>query len=1239
MDVDPQVASVGDWLDAFDPASYALPTALWKEERLKRLHGYQIAQDVIAHVHNIPLRLLRIESLVRLDSTFVRFIKSWEQHVLTLLTEVYPDHSPRAPRPLAVDAARELIEQFKQPEHLYTVREWVLQLAATEDPESEELLRGPPSLPSGYAEWLLVLLPYLEREVWITDTSNPLPAHNLARMVEHWSLYLLMWSWSRAEDLKSAVEGEGRSSGLEAATTPLFVRAFGLEHLGIIAMPAFTRRGREGDRLAVLVAGPFLLGHSAASDGTDWFTQPLQRFLQRVGRVQGVDDWDVVQETAPGRTELSDALGSWAGIDADEAHRRAIRCQGTVRHLLGARLDPSVTRWPDGREGRPISRANWETMAVLSAWFDQQGRCETAAPSQATPIAQRISIHRHRIQLLVTGTLQQPQLLFYAYERPELQTVDWARATTPPVASGALGSALLAEGTSTYFARMRERQQAAWTAHVAAISHLLARHSRRNRPEGADDPNARRLVPVTCDEADHLLRGFGGRVCRYLLSMAPAELAVIYWVDYGSNPPRLRHVGGAEHLIQHRTQRQNVFAAFDGQIWTPAAQDLDPVLRPGVDLGRNSAFQVYRAVASGQIEPSAEERKAQAEWTSRQHAQLATFGTSSPLDGVSVPLLFNDRVVGVFSLAGISGPRIFDSRLYPPLRLVAQVLAQAMYFHSQVWQMRQINWLASHVPLEEWRHHSSRNDFNPLLKVARCLANIFLCPGVQIWLKDKANETRYLLHGSTLPKTIGAEHAPRLRIDSNAPKTPPLSRSFLAFAFDQWKRENSSHLDSSSTNHAVAAEIRPNLGQFVQARFEYAGRGTTQYSLEAAERGDLELYQDFVEATTPPETTRGDEPPGLRQTIFLELGFAETMAFPLVRGAGADAKVVGVVGLYAAGWRGRVEQPPWPPGWRPVVAHVQTYLPYVLMQTETIANPLDDLRRYLLHEGRNELNAASVQAAEIKQLIRRLLAQDPPHGVLRPWLRRMLLQQRQSSLRTGEALSDLVHLEQMLGEIAEKVDDLMAGDRSENMATLARLIEHQRDIGSLGLDFNSGQRLHSMQWIPLHSSIADRFSAYRATLRARGIYLSLDDIHTSIEINSQPRLWAWLLGDLAHNISKYAAGNSGVQVVLLSPQIKERGGPYELRLTNESSFDPDADMPERLLMHGVQGSAGLQYRITASRRSTDRGTGAGIGLWGVNLLAGVLGMTFAIRIVPMQTPDTARYHFSLFIPPKLLRRT
>ncbi|MFT3819691.1 MAG: hypothetical protein QM750_19005 [Rubrivivax sp.] len=92
-------------------------------------------------------------------------------------------------------------------------------------------------------------------------------------------------------------------------------------------------------------------------------------------------------------------------------------------------------------------------------------------------------------------------------------------------------------------------------------------------------------------------------------------------------------------------------------------------------------------------------------------------------------------------------------------------------------------------------------------------------------------------------------------------------------------------------------------------------------------------------------------------------------------------------------------------------------------------------------------------------------------------------------------------------------------------------------------------------------------------------------------------------------------------------------------MRNESTFDPEIDRQERLVLHGVQGSAGLQRREHVPNQTKVSRAGEGIGLWGVNLLAQALHMTLDINVQPQRSrPRHATYSFDLLIPADLIRR-
>lgn len=1227
--------TVGQWLDVADHASQGLDDDAWWPLRLQRQHGLQIALDVIGHAQYIPLRLMRRGNLARLDEVFVALVERWKPEVTSILSA----HGPADAR----EAARKGIDALADPSHVKKLRDWVLSLASDKpDPR-------PASLPNCYEIWFLILLPHLEREVWLTDMSNGHPAHSLARMLEHWSLFVLMWAW-KYEPSFGNVDGQG--------TEPIVTfKALTFDRMAIVVTHAFFRTGRsnpEKGHDVFLLGGPFELSseHDVLQDSTSavpgsdhWFYITFKRFVGNVYRY--VPAWKDILDKAPSSTELLDAFATRPALTSTEATRRVKDAQQALTQLRTATLHPSVHLYPCGAPGRALSRANWESMAALASWFS---RWKPRFLKKEFAGDAHIDIPGHRLSVLAswrsesdaTSTLpQHVDVMFVDGTRcspdiaARIQRAQGVSALVKTLKGKRLD--LWLEMPAAFLARARERQHALWTSQAAAIGNLLARHSRQDRPVGLDSIGDERSVwRNQCEEADHLLRGYGGRVCQYLLQMTRAESATVLWLDYSATPPRLRHVGSSDRLIQHRAGRQSRFADFC-EAASRAADDL----------------LLYRCVSNASIEPPPADRRIDRQQMGDSRRFYKNYEEPKPRDAIAVPLLVHGRVVGAFSVSGMNSERQFDARLYTPLRLVAQHLAQPMALQSYLWQMRRLNWLASHRPIEEWRQHEMENQFNPLGKVAEVLANVFLCPAVHIWLQDPQNDARFKLHGYTRGDLFQLDgplrSAPSFEVEDIAPNAKaPLNRHFAAFALDQWSRPNQ-HLWEDRAGRA---------GSFVQARYVGNGRNNAAnsmnlpqalpaeeflaYTLANAERGMLQLSEDFL--NTP-------DAPDHRKAMYANGLLHQCMAFALVDASDATAKPVGVVSLYAPTSNGDSLQP-WPTEWRPIVAHIQSYLPYVLMQTEAIANPLDQMRRYLLHEGRNELNHVVATTASLRNGLNALFAIDEPEGQFRPWLRKQLpllnkLILGQDSNMAAEkawledAQRELALLQKLLERNADLAKHLMGGEFSENLAVMARMIGNHRGLArfdpSTDPDFD-----HETEWFSPYEEIRAIFDSYGEVWR-RDLHVQPDfsALPQGLEVLTSKRLWKLMMGDLVHNIAKYALPNEPIRIIW-DRQSRSEQVPKSraLRISNFASYDKVLDREDRLGAWGKRGSAGLKplRDVSMVRAAGVMREGQGIGLWGAMEVGKVLDIPVSLHVVPRERSESvANYIISLIIPRRLIR--
>lgn len=1203
--------TVREWLEGLDPEGVAIPELgpEWDLHRLKRLHGLQIAQDVIAHAQNIPLRLLRTGKLLDLGSVLLRFVEKWPAEIVRIIVDVSQRHPMLQPHS-ETDAAV-VIQHLRQLPLLERLRDWVVSLG-TDRPDAR-----PAELPANYETWVIELLPHLERDIWLTEMSNPHPAHSLARMVEHWSLFVLMWAWKYVRPSETVVK-----------------EALGMSRMGLLLLPAFERHGRvqggavPSDAVSLLV-GPFEIeplvkgvgdAESESATNANWFDGPFRRFLANAADAVGL--WWDVQEKAPGRTELLDAFATRAPMQGDEAQRRARHSVAALQMMLDARMHPSL--WCQSGKRRPISRANWESIATLVTWLH---RWQPVLSVSSAGLCCRFNIGSHRVAMQVRWPARDqkgnPELCFIDHHEPLPPDATEQSELIGKARSG--DERLWIEPPSSFLARARERQHAMWTSHAVAIHNLLTRHSRLDRPIGPDRDDDR-TADATCDEVDFLLRGYAGRVCQYLLQMARAEVAFIVWLDYSGPQPVVRHVGGADRLVQHRAQRRERFSSF--LRWAHnAAQNGE---RPPAEMGADSDSQIYRAVASAAIDPRSRKYDPESEATnrSRRQAHFDHYAQPAPEDGIAVPLLFNGRVVGAFFIAGIGSTRHFDDRLNAPLRRVAQLLAQGMAKQSQLWQMRRLNWLASHRPLDLWRRHDSDNHYNPLEPVARILANVFLCPVVHIWLRDPQNPKRYKLHGYTrmdlfVPpgETLGSAPQFRLRVPAGPDEVVPLEREFIAFACDQWL-----HVDGDAQ-----------AGAYVQARFDGGELTKPAYTVAQAGRGGLWLGVDFITA---------EEPSGLRETLFRRNKLNQIMAFALVDTSAKVPEPIGIVSLHAPVPAFDGHHLPWPPGWRQVVGHMQTYIPYVLTQTEALANPLENLRRYLLHEGRNELNEVAAKGNHLRGALHHLLAADGPTGQRRPWLRSTAreLKSRAAEIANSSDASwmmgladDMLRFERQLADAWPSFEDVSSPRHSENLLTLARLITHQRDLAALGGGPSADDYDHETKWVVLREALDVALKTYEQVWKDEGIWIDLDAVPRAMSLLVSPWLLDWLMRDLVHNLAKYASRNEPIKISWHRGGHGAQGDDrYVLRVRNVSSFSAELDTPQRLLRFGVQGSAGLAPPRKLSQRAGVGQQGQGIGLWGTAALAEVLDMPLTVDVRPRNDGRTANYIFEFRVPRRLV---
>ena len=707
-------------------------------ERRRGHHAYQVAVDTIAYAHNIPFRILLVDKLTSLP----KIIQSQFNEGGSGLDLMREETSTQI-----------FVEDLDAREKLYnkeifdTGVAWVLTLA-TSNPADR-----PQVLPAGWETAMLLLLPHLERAVWLTEIGNPLPAHALARMLEHWSLYVLFWCY---EQTKNGPTNKPNKFLIdEKDVNAELAEALGIDHYVVRVGQKFSLPSSNSSlpsHQCAPVIGPYWKANFAASEEVHKeFTNVLKQFVSNMANVK---PWADVRDRMPDAIEMRDALQSRIDLADTEAELRSLSCRRAfVDHFL--QVDTS-TYFSDLVKLGDLNRQDWEVIAALCSWWARWAQLITNTRDANAATGYWVSVRDSTlgIQILshrqgspsTDGELSSIKLM--AIKPDGLKQIDELRASVAQALPG-----VTIDSPDVYLNRTRERQNASWTAQVIAVNNLMNSHGGKF-VDAADavgsDASSETETGFEFEEANHLLRGYGGKVCHHLVSMTRADVADLYWMDYSQSVPRLVHAGGYSRLMLHRVKRADIHKQFAK--WSLKEKNHNKNNLAAAQQGRESDSQAYRVAASGVEDPPKE--KQTVAWSknsaaSEQQYCLAYFDGfpgQKPADSMALPLLVHGRVVGVLTLAGLTKGQ-FDTRLFVPLRRVANLLALTMYQASQLWHMRKLNWLVAHESFANWRQHNEENQFNPLKKISACLTNVFLCQAVHIWLRREDSDEIYALHG------------------------------------------------------------------------------------------------------------------------------------------------------------------------------------------------------------------------------------------------------------------------------------------------------------------------------------------------------------------------------------------------------------------------------------------------------------------------------------------------------------
>ncbi len=1192
-------------------------------------HGLQIAIDTLAYGQNIPLRILDINNLVNLDVVISELIHNNDANIL-IRQEIL------ALRNLSSSDFETTTKFLFDKTKLEQYSDWVLSLSnSTNDLSiSYNFDNDEHNL---WKSVMLVLLPHIERKIWLSAMGNPLPGHAISRMVEHWALYILCWMYRNADQFKDPELG---ANTLKGQPNALIHKVLGIENYTLLVSRSW-RTSEVSEKKYKLVSGPFwqksIIGSTQPNNEKNTFCSSdksqdrhkrfIDKFNTFIIEAKKQQHWTDAYSKSPLDQEIEDGFSSRVDLTNDEAQLRTKSAYRALTHYL-LKSDVKINPVKDA----PISRANWETMAALCCWLSRWDAllkkiCCMSHPLSATDDIKvlRIALDGHRVGLVIQpNTEAEWRVEFVDTNNSGLafrSNFDDLRKKVQEIHDG-----INIDDPEMFFNRLRERQNAAWTAQIVAINNLLSRQTPKindssgsengstSHELGADDirdPTKPRLGSKV-DEVGHLLRGYAGRICHHLIGMIRADVADIYWLDYSQTPPRLIHAGGYANKLVHRVNRSKIHTLFDEWAWRDYASE-NSISCPARQ--RKSESQAYRAAYSHKADVVPND-----DANSNQNAYFDPYPEPKPQSGIGIPLLINGRSVGVLTFAGMHTKQ-FDDRVLIPLRRAAQLIAQSLYQSSLLWHMRQLNWSSTHTPYFHWKKHDAENGFNPLRQISECLTNVFLCRAVHIWLQHKSRRTHYEL--------FGYNHIAVFNHSEISQHTSTSTSLEIAPSFD-WEHRNNEHSGMQKLTRAYACfaldkslSSKEDLGHFTVARY-VADHANTEYTSTQASKG-MWLHDDFIEVVGNYSESHGS----YRKSIFKTHGLNDMLACVLLQDKDSSSyghQPIGVLTLHdtnsnidSESLNYELPPQPWSTAWAPTVAHIQTYLPYLLTQVELLSSPLENIRQFLIHSVKSNLTVIRSNMTAINDTAPETFK---PNGIVRRYLSEIRQSITSNTITADIKIKDEIQhkiyaIENHIGKSYQTMQNLMDRETEASIQRLILLIEKQKDLAQIGIARSDDATDHDLEKF-LQKKVNELFDKFKSN----GVDPKVNPFNRPIFIHIDYLWWDQLVSNLIENAAKYAVERY---------EITWKHSNKCLIFSNTGHFDGSKDIRDELLAQGVRGSAA---------RNTKE-DGLGLGLWGVNLLCKILNIEFSFDIYPQSATlknaqPLAEYRFTLKLPSTIL---
>ena len=1082
------------------------------------------------------------------------------------------------------------------------------------------------------------ILPFLEREIWLSDNSCSTPFHSLTRTLDDWRLHILLWFYQARVELEEFVHRQPQKT--DGKSNRFTYDLFCMPNRLLYVYAPFSV---EKHKNRLMVIGPITAEPNETESraslqmdiGIDVCLTTTFSFFTKL-----LEEYDVCNDKRiiPKERELAEALTSRRRFTDREIELRADGIRQAWNSLEQVEVDDALASAINGRE--LDTQSNIEQGDVANQWGREHiehlayhilwGHRTIELIIQAISDKRNgdVIIKKNIAQFLINlrtatadnnrhtkvikecwfdGNIDRVAESNYLIKQEVISNNGNYFGTWKLIAKNNAGdwqdklekTKAILEGikaTSTYHSldmpkvlanRAYDRYIARESRRLLYINNLIHRYYGLNFKHDDADPYYDPVLSQVC-----------GWICLHLAELARAHFAKLWLMDYKDGLESSLHcVGHFAAIHQAHAAIKSIDAAIRNSRNKTAPQNTQDV-----DKGEPISL-LYRCVQRN--------RPVYLLSVNKDNAVIEGYPKHHSIrSAIAIPMQINGRLLGVIECLGTEVKQFTPSTV--------RLLTRAAGFIAPFLYEQQLNHSMTKI-IENVldKGPRARHELMPFKDIVRHLGNIFLCKAAHLWLRKQDFGYEFELRGSPFQESIGAQDKINFSI------AEVLSKSKNEWdASDYLLARLPVHPGKDPKTKSSRLTIKnKNADDFRQALYDpKLSRSCDPLSEDKAKLNVHNSYCDYT-------ITLGKDFPAklglvnskiqaLRKNLYETHKISETMIFALTRPSKnelysgiqlspvllnalnsklgyekSEKEVVGFITLYHDRHLGYAA------GWRQTIGIINEYLQLAVSHLQLLSDNFDQAQDFARHELRH-------QAIYIRNSLRKLNKQNY-------FIRDVTLSNAITKTFNGfndnlteaqKNSANYKHLQELIDEVARAT---RASQSTYNtlVANISLFDDRINKLSQIKDLYYSKEITDEKEIvIELRPLIANFVKAYQSKLRKKGVYIDTSGV-VSFRIRTYHSLINHIFTNILQNATSYCQANSTIDISVDFEYGVQRKA--ILSISNLGPYGSSASA-EELLAYGRRGA----YAQGSNR------SGGGIGLWVVNEACNLAGIRLNYSIVP-----------------------